>query len=171
MHIGVDYEQIDKNFVAYRPFIYDFLVKKHTPAQLANNTDYQPFIKEYFPNGDELAYGTQHYSYVQELSDIHLSSAWKKVNCSVLAIHGEYDLEAIDELWAKRVAEIVNHYHPEKGSYEVLKGTEHGYTLVPSMKDNVQMRMDGSFDWNSLAENFNQELVKVVTKWLENQQE
>lgn len=167
IHQGEDFEEIEADFRVGQSFTYDLLINKHTPQQLAENPRYHNIVNEYFPNNGALYFGLHHYKFVQELNDVNLPHAWNKAATHVLALYGEYDLHAIDDRWAQHTAQMVNYYHPGKGDWMIIEDTEHGFSKVPSMEENVRMRRDGSLNGAYLAEHFNHKLVEAVGVWIQ----
>ncbi len=164
---GTDLERIEEVVRLREPILHDYLVKKMTPEQLMANPAYRDHLSTGLPllqNGQTLG---RHYTFMQEINETNITKAFKRANTYFLGIHGEFDLHAIDEEWAEDVAELVNYYHPGKGEWMVLPGTEHGFSKVASMAENVRLRQAGLMNMNYMSKNFNPELVEVVANWIQ----
>ncbi len=166
VHFGEDYNVIEQNFRNHQPFIYDFLVRKLTPEQLAENPDYQTLLTTYFPYSDNRFYGLHHYRFFHELNDVDIPAAWEKTDCAVLALHGEYDLHAINTDWAEHTIEMVNYFHPGNGSWSLIPKTEHGFSKVSSMAENIRIRQNGALDPSFAAEHYNHEIAEIMGDWM-----
>lgn len=163
---GSDYAYIEKNVRRRTRLLYDYLILKKTPTELEKN----PLYKEIMPSGIPLRDGDRmigrHYSFMQEVNDANIVDAFKNAGCNVLALHGEFDLHAVDEEWARQTADIVNAYHPGKGSWQIIPGTEHGFASVPSMKEYIKMRNDGVFNGAYMSTHYNPAVAKAVIEWI-----
>ena len=149
-------------------FLARLFVLRQSPEEMADD----PAIKELLDNsilefdGDSRFVG-RHYRFWQELNAANQAQAWREAGVHSLAIYGEYDLHAIGPEGARHIAELVNHYHPGKGKFVLLPGTEHAFTRVPSMAEYVTMRQSGSFNSRFMAQHFNPALVDTVVKWMD----
>lgn len=163
---GRDYETVETNVRRRAPILHDYLVNKRTPEELAANPAYAPYLSSGLPllNGD-YAVG-RHYTFMQEINDVNITRALKNAGARFLAIHGEFDLHAVDYEWAEDMAAIVNAYHPGKGEWKILKGTEHAFAKVGSMEENVRLRRQGLLNGAYMSEHFNSELTKMVGEWI-----
>ncbi|GJM32354.1 MAG: hypothetical protein DHS20C18_13550 [Saprospiraceae bacterium] len=163
---GDDFVQMEQSSRAIQPFLADLFLFKKTPEELAKNPAYAEFLNGglFGKSGDRL--GPHHYRFLQELNDQNLTEAWQKTNAHTLALYGEFDLHAISPESAKVIADIVNAYHPGKGSFCMIPQTEHAMVSVPDMASYVAMRRNGTFNDSYMAENFNPEVVRIITDWM-----
>ncbi len=163
---GDDFVQMEQNSRAVQPFLADLFLFKKTPEELAQNPDYAPFLESglFQRNGNKL--GAHDYRFLQQLNDQNITEAWKNAGVHTLALYGEHDLHAISPESAKLIADIVNRYHPGKGTYCMVQGTEHAMVKVPNMDTYVKMRRNRTFNDAYISENFNPEVVKIITDWM-----
>lgn len=162
---GMDYASIDSNFQAKAPVVHAHLVQKMSPDEIMANPAYAEAFEEHYGYDGDKIFG-MHYTYTQEINEANLGTAWKKANCPVLALHGEFDYHAIDSEWAEYTANMVNSFRPEQGTFKILAGTEHGYTKVSSMQKNIELLQAGKMDGAYRAAHFNEEIVEVVAEWI-----
>ena len=165
---GDDFVQLDANTRAVAPLLAEFFLMKKTPAELAQNPDYQQLME----NGimafqNDRLFG-RHYTFWQDLNDQNQAAAWKAAGVHTLAMYGEYDLQAISGEAAKNIAALVNAYHPGKGKYIILPKTEHAFAKVPSMEEYVEMRNSGTFNRQYMSQNFNKDIVEIISEWMLN---
>lgn len=165
---GDDFIRLDANTRAVAPLLAEFFLMKKSPAELAKNPDYLALME----NGimafqDDRLFG-RHYTFWQNLNDHNQAEAWKKAGVHTLALYGEYDLQAISAEAAENIAALVNAYHPGKGQYMIIPETEHAFARVPSMKEYVQMRNSGAFDRQYMTQNFNKDIVEIISEWMLN---
>ncbi|NET30918.1 MAG: PDZ domain-containing protein [Cyanothece sp. SIO1E1] len=165
---GDDFIRLDANTRAVAPLLAEFFLMKKSPAELAKNPDYLALME----NGimafqDDRLFG-RHYTFWQNLNDHNQAEAWKKAGVHTLALYGEYDLQAISAEAAENIAALVNAYHPGKGQYMIIPETEHAFARVPSMKEYLQMRNSGAFDRQYMTQNFNKDIVEIISEWMLN---
>ncbi|MEO1627840.1 MAG: alpha/beta fold hydrolase, partial [Bacteroidota bacterium] len=165
---GKDLEGIEESIRTRGPLLYDFLVKKMTPEQLRAIPAYEGLLETGLPMLDEdnQTLG-RHYTFMQEINETNITKAFKNAGVHFLGVHGEFDLHAIDYKWAEYQASVVNAYHPGKGSWTILKGTEHVFAKVPSMEEHLRLRSEGLFTGAYMSKHFNPELVTIVSDWIQ----
>lgn len=162
-----DYLSIDENTREMIPFLYNLLVLKKSPEAMKKDPD----LKRLLDNGalgfsDDKYFLGRHYTFWQGLQDLTLTKDWRAAGVHTLAIYGEHDIQAISPESAQTIANIVNAYHPGKGTFILLPGTEHGLVKVPSMKIYQAMLNSGKFNDQYMAENFNYEIVTLTSQWM-----
>lgn len=165
--LGIDYENIESTFRERQSFLYDFFVQKKTPKELAQVDAYQGFYDLYFPNNRALYYNLHHYQYFHQLNDVNFAAIWKKAACPTLALHGAYDIAAIDAEWAENIANIVNAYHPGMATWKIIDKTAHRYNTIPSMEEYLRLRAAGQYNAQYQSEHFNPAVVQVVSDWIQ----
>lgn len=161
---GDEYEETDQNFREKLPFLYDFYVNKMTKEELLKNPDYEKLVEENF-KGD-LWYGLNHYSFFHTLNEVDIRTGFKKANCPVLALAGEYDIHTVDTEWAKEITQVVNHYRPNQGTYYIIPQTTHHYHTVPSMEFYNDLRQSKKLNSQYISEHFNHDVPVIVAKWI-----
>lgn len=163
--LGIDYVQIDEDQKTAIPLLYEFMVQKKSPSELAQNENYKNYMQTYFGwQGDERIFG-RHYTYLQELHDVPVNKSWKEADVYVLSMFGEADVQAIDADGARIIAEVVNSYHPGKGEFKLIPATDHTFAKSGSQRAYSRMRSDGTYD-AFMADNFNYELIDILDAWM-----
>jgi pimeloyl-ACP methyl ester carboxylesterase len=161
---GVDYVQVDEDMRTLIPMLYEFMILKKTPEELAQNAAYRPYLESALDyDGKGHMYG-RHYTFLQELQDMPMSKAWKDANAHTLTIYGEADVAAIDPDGAQIVANLVNSYYPGKATYHFLPRTDHGFVEVGTMEEYLRMRENPQA--GTAQPQFNQKLVELVDTWI-----
>ena len=163
---GTDYVTIEQDVRARTPLLYEYMVEKKSPTELEKKEAYRELIRTGLPLWDGETIIGRHYTFMQEINDANVPAALQKANCEVLAIHGEFDVHAVDAEWAVMTADIVNSFYPGQGSYHILAGTEHGFAKVPSMEKYMQMRSDGTFNGDYMKQHFNPKLITTISEWI-----
>ena len=162
---GTDYVQVDEDMRIITPLLYELMILKRSPEELAQNPAFRPFLEnnmEY--DGKGHLYG-RHYTFLQELQDMPMSKAWQTANAYTLTIYGEADVAAIDPDGAKLVADLVNSYYPGKATYEFLPRTDHGFMEVGTMEEYLRLR-ENTQPGAAVQPKFNQKLVELVDSWM-----
>ncbi|WP_018478241.1 alpha/beta hydrolase family protein [Pontibacter roseus] len=158
---GADHVQVDADMRTLVPLLYEFMILKKTPEELAQNATYRPYLESHLDyDGKGHLYG-RHYTFLQELQDMPMSKAWRDASAYTLAIYGEADVAAIDPDGAQQLANLVNNYYPGKGTYEFLPRTDHGFMEVGTMKEYLSSQENPQ-----QSPKFNQKLVELVDAWM-----
>ncbi len=163
---GSDYATAEENVRKRGALLYEYLVEKKTPQELEKNPAYKEMMGNGLPVRDGNKMLFRDFKFMQEVNDANVIQAFKEANCYVLALHGEFDLHAIDAEWAEHTAKVVNSFHPGKGTWKIVPGTEHGFASVPSMEEYIKMRQDGIFNGKYMDDHFNPEVTKAVVDWI-----
>ncbi|MBF8965152.1 alpha/beta fold hydrolase [Pontibacter sp. FD36] len=162
--LGADYVQVDQDMRTVVPLLYEFMILKKTPEELAKNPAYRTALENIMDyDGQGHLYG-RHYTFLQDLQDLPMSQAWRDANAYTLAIYGEADVAALDPSGAQLVVNLVNSYHPGKATFELLPRTDHGFMEVGTMQEHVKRR--GSAEESTFRPRFNQKLVELVDTWM-----
>lgn len=164
---GTTEEEIAQQSPSSLAFIKDLLADKKTGEQILNNEAHVRFLTEgnsleSFKQGQFI---NRHYRYWQELCDVDIAQAWTDVNTKVLALHGEYDIQAINEQAVKDITTLVNKKHPKQASYQIFEHTDHGFTLFESMQENIDKLNDGSYRAHA-GEHFNTKIGQATVAWM-----
>lgn len=162
--LGADYVQVDKDMRAVVPMLYEFMIQKKTPEQLAQNPEYRDALANIMGYDGQGHFYGRHYKFLQDLQDLPMNQAWRDANAYTLAIYSEADVPALHPDGAKLVVDLVNRYYPGKGHYEFLPRTDHGFMEVGTMEDHLRRR--ASADSDSFQPVFNQKLVDLVDSWM-----
>ncbi|MFD2245216.1 alpha/beta fold hydrolase [Pontibacter ruber] len=158
---GTDYVQVEEDMKTLLPLVYELMVLKKSPGELAQNAVYKPYLERRFDyDGRGHLFG-RHYTFLQQLNDIPLNKAWKAANAHTLAIYGEADIPALNPDGAKLVVDVVNSYYPGKATYQFLPRTDHGFMEVGTKEDYRRLQSGAA-----VPARFNQKLVDLVDSWI-----
>ncbi|MDX5346792.1 MAG: alpha/beta fold hydrolase [Hymenobacteraceae bacterium] len=143
-----------------KKFLQQYLVEKKAPQQIIKqNPELLPAAQSRHMQNDQL-HG-QHYTFIQQLSDVNLEQKWKKLNTYVLAVHGTSDFVShpVDH---ELLAKAVNQVQAGKAKHVELQNADHWFNDVPSKEASLQNAMTGKVN-----SSYNEELSKLVTDWLQ----
>lgn len=162
-HFGVSDAQITEDNKVNLKFNDDFLIKKLSGEELLKNRDYVEFFNpEDFKNNQYIG---RHFKFWQNLADVNIPKAWSKVKTNVFAMHGEFDIQAINPKGAKIIAEIVNK-NGGNGDFVLIKNADHGFVNFESMQQNAETLGNGGYMTHA-RDNYSQLLGKESVKWMQ----
>ena len=163
-HFGVSDAQIKEDNKVNLKFNEDFLINKLSGTEILKNTTYAAFFSANEFNFRQNQYIGRHFDFWQNLADINIPEAWAKVATNVLAIHGEFDIQAISPKGAKRIAEIVNE-NEGNGDFILIENADHGFVNFDSMQHNVETLGNGTY-MRHARDNYSTDLGKESVKWI-----
>jgi hypothetical protein len=83
----------------------------------------------------------------------------------VLAMYGEFDVQALNANDAVTIAEVVNQAKPGNGEFMLLPKTEHIFAKVDSYKQTAELYGSGKF-FPYAMQNYNPEFGRVTNEWM-----
>lgn len=101
------------------------------------------------------------------MSKQNLAEEWSKVTGKVLAVYGEFDVQALNAKDAEVIAEIVNQSNPGNGEFLLLPKTEHIFAKVESYKQVAELYGTGKF-FQYATQNYNAEVGRTTNEWMKN---
>jgi uncharacterized protein len=160
---GMDYADNEDLIQQAIPLLYEYLILKKTPAELAQNAKYNSILKDLMQyNGKDLIWD-RHYSYWQELQDFNQADAWKNTDAYALILRGSGDFEAFSNEQHQAIADLINHYHPGKADFVVLPNTDHAFCKSNTPKDSFRNGQTPGYHYN----NFNPIIIQTIVEWIE----
>lgn len=160
-----DYVANERDMRLYHTLSYELYVLKKTPMELAKNPEFKRLlIRDWGFDGSEMLAG-RHYTYWQSIHDLELAKAWSKTESHVLTLYGEIDFEVFEPTAHQKIAEIVNHYHPGKGSFRQIKGTDHLFLKLGTMENYLKIRESGKMR-DYYATHVNLDIFEVIDEWI-----
>ncbi len=160
---GVDYIEDEKVVTDMIKVLYDYLVLKKHPKDLAVTEELKKEMKEYleFDGGEHV--WARHYSFWQELNDLNMPQIWKDVKANVLIIRGEGDFEAFSNKDHEDIEKIVNTYNPGKGKFLLIPNMDHGFATSKTPEESFKNKSIPGYYYN----NFNDAVIDEIAKWIE----
>lgn len=161
-HFGVPISEIKENNKVDLKFNKDLLINKLSGAKMLENKDYVAFF-----NAEDLKreqYIGRHFKYWQRLANVNIPKVWSTVKTNVLAMHGEFDIQAINKKGAEKLIEIVNN-HGGKGTFIVIKNADHGFINFDSMHHNVETLGNGTYRSHA-QQNYNTQIAMESIRWM-----
>lgn len=161
--MGVDYVENEKVVTKMINILYDYLVMKKHPKDVAVNDEIKSMMKDYLEfDGGEMVW-SRNYRFWQELQDLNMPQVWKDVKANVLVIRGEGDIEAFSNVDHQDIINIVNLYNPGKGKFLLIPNMDHGFAKSKTPEDSFKNRTQPGY----YANNFNDAIIDEVSNWIE----
>ncbi len=159
---GEDYVEMEKQVMAVKPLLHAYFHEGKHPATFSD-TERALFCELMGCTGSEIVLN-RHHSFWPTLNAVNFVEAWANYQGQVLAMHGEFDIEALDSDAVERIVEIVNHYHPNHGTFELIPKTEHSLLKVENMEDKLAL---ANQPFPSYAqERFNDTYFPILDHWM-----
>ncbi|WP_242928357.1 alpha/beta hydrolase family protein [Pontibacter vulgaris] len=162
---SVDYVQVEDDMKTFIPLLYELMVQKKTPEELAQNPKYKTLLQENLDYDGKGHLFARNYKVLQQLQDIPFNKALKEANAYTLAIYGEADVQSLDAEGARMIADVVNSFHPGKGESYVLPRTDHGFVEVGIKADYIRLQAEGQYDAFA-SSHFNYKLIDLLDTWI-----
>ncbi|WP_243471740.1 CocE/NonD family hydrolase [Winogradskyella sp. MH6] len=163
-HFGVSDAQIKEDNKVNLKFNEDFLINKLSGEEILANKAYADFFSANELNFRQNQYIGRHFDFWQNLADINIPEAWAKVKTNVLAMYGEFDIQAISPKGARKIADIVNK-NGGKGDFIVVEKADHGFVNFNSMQHNAETLGNGTYMIHA-RDNYSFLLGKESVKWM-----
>jgi dienelactone hydrolase len=163
-HFGVSDSEIKEDSKINLSFNKDLLINKLSGPEILKNKTYAEFFSANESNLRQNQYIGRHFKFWQNLADINIPKTWSNVKTNVLAMHGEFDIQAINPKGAKKIAEIVTE-NGGNGDFMLIKKADHGFVNFNSMRQNVQTLGNGTY-MNHARNNYSSELGIESINWI-----
>lgn len=163
---GGDYVQGAELKNQVRDFMYKIYFKGKMPEELIDTDSTRDFFQTHLNYiGDNKFFGRS-YKFFVDLNAQNIVKHWSEVRNPVLSLHGQYDLQALDNESAKRIEEIVDYYNKtDMADFIEVPNTEHIFMKVESQKQVAHLSETGQL-FKYAADNYNEEIPYYVHNWL-----
>ncbi|MFO7723388.1 MAG: alpha/beta fold hydrolase [Bacteroidales bacterium] len=145
------------------PLLYTYLVEKEDPALLARIPAFDTILREMMQYDGNGYIWDRHYTYWQELQDVNQAAAWRDCDAMVLVMRGSGDLEAFSTEQHEGIVRIINHYHPGKGSFVLLRNTDHAFCKSDTPEESYKNSQVKGYHYRE----FNEEVINVIHDWMQ----
>lgn len=149
------------------PFWYKMLVEKKSNEEILKDSSIYQMLElegtlDEFKNGQHIG---RHYTYWSGIQDNNLSQKWTAVKSKVLAIHGEFDIQALNANHIYTIERTVNKSHPGNAKAKVILGADHSFVEFESMQENVNVLSSGAYG-GYLRENYHSGVATESISWM-----
>ncbi len=164
---GTAAEQAKSNTERLKPLLQAWLKSDRSWGEIQNDAQYKAaFEANLIPvQGDQVFH--RHYSFFRDLNRYDLKAAWRNYQGAVFAMHGEYDIQAISDDWAKDLTALVNQSEPGVATMQVFANTDHGLMKYSSMQALQADMSAGRYNPVQPREHLNPEVGEQLIQWME----
>ena len=165
---NLPYAEIERDIRNSTPFWYALFVDQQSNEEILQNKTFYEMLEregilEDFKNGQFM---DRHYTYWSTIHHIEFVNEWSKVKSHVLALHGEYDIQALNANHIYTIERAVNSANPDHATALVIPKADHGFVEFNSMEENIQTLNAGLYR-KFLMENYNSEVAKTTIEWMD----
>ncbi|NIJ22272.1 hypothetical protein FHS95_003987 [Sphingomonas naasensis] len=148
-----------------RALLHQVFVDRLTPGQIAaQGPEAAARLTSLMSWDGGTHYYGRHYAYWQGLAGQRMAAAWRDVHAEVLSIFGESDVEALNDIGHRAIADVVNHYRPGTARFVAVPLTGHKMRLDGTLADVRRARSGG--DEEGATRPFNPALIDIVADWI-----
>jgi len=134
--------------------------------EIIKNPKWKALLERDFALDDQTNILYRRAAYWQELARHTYADLWAKTDAHVLSMYGEADFEVFNEFSMSEITRIVNAYHPGKGKFVLVEGTDHGMIEVGGMEKGLALR--GKPEYRDYYLNhFNYSIITEVNSWID----
>jgi uncharacterized protein len=159
---GMDIAENEDFIHKVTPLLYEYLVLKKKPSELSLNPEWKQMLIDYLQYDGADQIWSRHYSYWQELQDFNQAACWKKIDADVLVIRGEGDFEAFSTEGHQAIADMVNKYHPGKGTFILLPETDHAFCKSKTPAESFTNGQVQGYYYSQ----FNDQVIREIDQWI-----
>ena len=163
---GEDYVTFEKDMGEYTELFYEHYVKHRPLEELIENPTWKALLERDFFMDNHLNLLGRHYKFFFELAKHEYVTPWAETESHVLSMYGEADFEVFNPTSMSEITLIVNRYHPGKGKFVSLPGTDHSFIDVESMAEGVALRGSPKYR-DYLFNRFNWKVVDELHLWMQ----
>jgi uncharacterized protein len=159
------YLPFEADMKEYVKLFYEHYVLDKPIGEIAKNPKWKALLERDFAFDADENILYRRASYWQELARHSYADLWAQTDAHVLSMYGEADFEVFSEFSMSEITRIVNAYHPGKGKFVPIKGTDHGMIDVGSMEKGLALR--GTPEYRDFYLNhFNYSIITEVDRWI-----
>jgi pimeloyl-ACP methyl ester carboxylesterase len=162
---GADLAEQTARSDRWREAIRRFYMEREAPAAIAAA---DPAMGEALRQGVSWDGGAnvlgRSYVFAQDLAHLPLIAAWRDARTNVLAMYGEADLVALNDVDHRLIADLANHYRPGSGRFVQIARTGHGMDVIgtPLEVRAATRAANGAPPQGP----FNPEIARVLAEWI-----
>ena len=149
------------------PFWYEMLVSQKSIDEILENAEIYRLLEEEgtlesFKSGQFIQ---RHHTYWTGIQNLYLTRIWAKVQSKVLALYGEFDIQALNADHIYAIERIVNRHFKGNAQAQVIEGADHGFVGFHSMSENIQTLNSGQYG-NYLREHYHAGIAQTTINWM-----
>lgn len=165
--LGRDVAQTEADLRVIRRYLFELFINEKNPNDLNLTNEEEHILSDLLGlEMNEQMIGRT-LDFWRSLNAYNFVEQWKNVKSPVLSMYGESDVEALNEWNMKRIAEVVNTYHPDLATFQLIPQTDHALAKIENQQQNLLSRMNGQYN-HFLSQGVSQNYLTVVDDWLTN---
>lgn len=163
---GTDKKVALNNRKTVQPLLHALLKTDRQLEEILSDKALKPAIDaELLPlSGDQFFH--RHYTFFRDLNNYDFYDVWSKTSSPVLAIHGEYDIQAINDQWTKDIVESVNQKGKMIAERVILEKTEHALVKYPTREKLLEAMNNRTHSPVNPAEKYSKGIETILVNWL-----
>ncbi|MEW6990555.1 alpha/beta hydrolase [Colwelliaceae bacterium 6441] len=158
---GISKEQASRNSALLSPLLHDWL-KTNKPWQQVVDSNKQAINSNLINVNAEQVFD-RHYSFFHSVNQLPFKQLWQQSKSHTLMLHGTYDIQAIEEDWAKQITQLVNENTTLTAEYKIFDRTDHSLMIFNNKTDLLKAT---SREVNDLG-TFNEDIPEVALRWMQ----
>jgi uncharacterized protein len=165
---GQDKAGLTDTIELIKPIIYDYFYSDKTEAdvlKLPNGLFSLQFGLSY-DTVTKLAIAGRTLDFHRQINQTNIARAWKNSNCKLLAMYGEADIAANNELDHVAIVNYVNSLRPNSATFKLIPETNHTFQKIGTMQKYIEMQSNPVQYELYAGAHFNYELFDEMTKWI-----
>ncbi|NQV52710.1 MAG: alpha/beta fold hydrolase [Flavobacteriales bacterium] len=162
---GNSFERVEEVSRLAIPFHYDFLINKLSSETLIERHAEFLAYEETADAIKEDQYIGRHMVFWQTLNEQNITEAWLKYEGNVLAIYGEFDIQALNADHVKAIARTVNSAHPNHAEYAIIPNADHGFVRFETMDEQMEALNTGQYG-KYLREAYHEGVAAEAITWM-----
>lgn len=165
--MGRDIAQTEADLRVIRKCLFEMFTNEKNPSDLNLTNEEKHILSDLLGLDLSNQMVGRSLDFWRKLNAYNYVEQWKNVQAPVLSMYGESDVEALNELNMKRIAEVVNYYHPEQATFALIPETDHALAKINNQKENLSSKMTGQYS-SFLLQGISSNYLEVVDNWLQN---
>ena len=163
---GNSFERVEEVSRLAIPFHYDFLFNKVSSETLLERHAAFIAYEETTEGIKEDQYIGRHMVFWQTLNEQNITEAWLNYKGNVLAIYGEFDIQALNSDHVKAIARTVNSVHPNHAEYAIIPNADHGFVNFETMDEQMEALNSGQYG-KYLREAYHEGVAAKAITWMD----
>lgn len=166
-HFSVSQSQANQNLRRIEPFLNAWLNTEQSWESMLDDEDLKEIMNsDLIPISGETVF-SRHYQFFRNLNQVDFEQHWKDTKAEVLLLHGNFDIQAIDETWAHAIAKSINAQGNHTAIAHEFPGTEHALLRYPTKAALMSAMRSGENNAGNPGDKYNPEIASVSLRWMQ----
>jgi pimeloyl-ACP methyl ester carboxylesterase len=158
---GTDAETAANNAKLIQPLLHAWLKTDRHWDDIVADPQYAAALESgLMPHSGDQVFN-RHHSFFKDLNQYDFKQAWANYAGAVLAMHGEYDIQAINADWLKDIAQAA-----PQAVTQIIPKSEHSLLRYESREALMTAMQNGTFSPANPGDHYSREVAKTLLDWL-----